>query len=208
MASDRAAGLSALEAAERLARDGPNELPSARQRRWWRLVLDVMREPMLLLLFAAGAINFILAEPLDGTLLMLTVVIIIGISLAQERKTERALIALRDLSAPRALVIRDGLRTRIPGREVVCGDVLILTEGDRVPADGLLLECSNLSVDESALTGESMPVRKHVPDQEALGEGSLHATGMGMPGGDRSPWVFSGTLVVKGRGIAVARATG
>lgn len=208
MASDRAAGLSALEAAERLARDGPNELPSARQRRWWRLVLDVMREPMLLLLFAAGAINFILAEPLDGTLLMLTVVIIIGISLAQERKTERALIALRDLSAPRALVIRDGLRTRIPGREVVCGDVLILTEGDRVPADGLLLECSNLSVDESALTGESMPVRKHVPDQDALGEGSLYATGMGMPGGDGSPWVFSGTLVVKGRGIAVARATG
>jgi len=181
-----------------------------------------MREPMLLLLFAAGAINFLLAEPLDGTLLMLTVVIIIGISLAQERKTERALIALRDLSAPRALVIRDGQRIRIPGREVVCGDVIILAEGDRVPADGLLVECSNLFLDESALTGESVPVRKYAPDRGAdihvdtdmdididIGidmDGSPPAAGT--PGGEGSPWVFSGTLVVKGRGIAEARATG
>ncbi|MFM8894430.1 MAG: cation-transporting P-type ATPase [Actinomycetales bacterium] len=100
MAADQP-GLRTDQAAERLARDGPNELPSARPRRWWRLVIDVMREPMLLLLFAAGATNFVLAEPLDGSLLMVKVVIIIGISLTQQRKTESALLAAAECCGSR-----------------------------------------------------------------------------------------------------------
>lgn len=119
---------------------------------------------MLLLLLGAGTINFPLAEPLDGAILMSCVVVVIAISIYQEHKTERALTALRDLSSPRALVVRDGERVRIAGRDVVRGDHALLAEGDRVPADAVLLECTNLSVDESALTGESVPVRKRAGD--------------------------------------------
>jgi Ca2+-transporting ATPase len=158
---------------------------------------------MLLLLVVAGTVNFLLAEPLDGFMLMGSVVVVIAISLYQARKTERALAALRDLSSPRALVIRDGSQVRIAGREVVRGDVVLLTEGDRVPADAVLVDCVNLSVDESALTGESVPVRK-APDPAAADP----AAPMGRPGGDASPFAYSGTLVVKGHGVAVVKATG
>ena len=107
--------------------------------------------------------------------------------------------ALRDLSSPRALVIRDKKQKRIPGREVVRGDILVLNEGDRVPADAVLLFCLNLSVDESLLTGESLPVKKR--EREQVRE-------MGKPGGEDSPYLFSGTLVVKGQGVAAVLATG
>jgi P-type Ca2+ transporter type 2C len=127
------------------------------------------------------------------------VVFIAGISLYQEGKTERALEALRDLSSPRALVVRDGQRKRIAGREVVRGDILILAEGDRVPADGIVLSCTNLSTDESLLTGESLPVRKVA----AVGD-----VEMARPGGDELPFVFSGTLVVQGQGIVRVRSIG
>ena len=127
------------------------------------------------------------------------VFVIIGITFYQEQKTERALEALRDLSSPRALVIRDGKQQRIAGREVVRDDIVLIAEGDRVPADAVLLSGSNLSVDESLLTGESVPVRKKAWD------GRLE---MGRPGGDDLPFVYSGTLVVKGQGIAQVRSTG
>ena len=153
-------GLTALEAARRLAADGPNELPTAKPRNLVQQAWEVVRQPMLLLLLAAGTVNFLLAEPLDGAILMSFVVVVIGISIYQERKTEHALAALRDLSSPRALVIRDGERVRVAGRDVVRGAPAVLAEGDRVPADAVLLECVNFSVDESALTGESIPVRK------------------------------------------------
>ena len=195
-------GISSAEAAERLAADGPNELPTTRKRSIPRQALDVLREPMLLLLLGAGTINFLLAEPFDGMILMSFVLVVIGIELYQEHKTENALAALRDLSSPRALVIRDGERARIAGREVVRGDFVLLAEGDRVPADAALLECMNLSVDESALTGESVPVRKTGCTPQCADEL------MGRPGGDATPWVFSGTLVVKGQGVALVRATG
>ena len=110
--------------------------------------------------WAPGTVNFLLAEPLDGVILMSFVVVVIAISIYQEHKTENALAALRDLSSPRALVVRDGQQVRIAGRDVVRGDVVLLAEGDRVPADAVLVDCVNLSVDESALTGESVPVRK------------------------------------------------
>ena len=153
-------GISSQEAAQRLAEDGPNELPTARKRNLLQQAWEVVRQPMLLLLLVAGTVNFLLAEPLDGIILMSFVVVVIAISIYQEHKTENALAALRDLSSPRALVVRDGEQVRIAGRDVVRGDVVLLVEGDRVPADAVLVDCVNLSVDESALTGESVPVRK------------------------------------------------
>ena len=193
--------LTSQEAARRLATDGPNELPTAKKRNLLQQAWAVVREPMLLLLLGAGTVNFLLSEPLDGVILMSFVVVVIAISIYQEHKTENALAALRDLSSPRALVVRDGRQVRVPGRDVVCGDTVLLAEGDRVPADAVLVECVNLSADESALTGESVPVRKTAAAGTA-------GAGMGRPGGDATPWVFSGTLVVKGHGIALVEQTG
>ncbi|OBH30083.1 ATPase [Mycobacterium sp. E342] len=195
-------GLTAAEAARRLVADGPNELAAQRRRNLLQEAWDVVRQPMLLLLLGAGLVNFLLAEPLDGVMLMGFVVVVIAISIYQEHRTERALAALRDLSSPRALVVRDGAQVRIAGREVVRGDVVLLAEGDRVPADGMLWECANFSVDESALTGESVPVRKVSIEPAQV------PAAMGRPGGDATPWVFSGTLVVKGHGIAEVMHTG
>jgi len=200
------AGLSAAEAARRLAQEGPNEIASAKRRSLLRLAWEVVKEPMLLLLVAAGTVNVIISmqEPgriKEALLLFVFVFVVIGITLYQERKTENALEALRDLSSPRALVVRDGVKCRIPGRDVVRGDLLLLAEGDRVPADALMLECTNLSVDESLLTGESIPVRKSACSADAPRE-------LGAPGGDGTAWVFSGTLVVKGQGAAQVLATG
>lgn len=196
---DATSGLSSAEASQRLLRDGPNELPTERPRSLLRQTWSVVREPMLLLLLAAGAINFLLAEVLDAAILASFVLLVIGISLYQRHKTENALGALRSLSSPRALVLRDGARARIAGREVVPGDLVILAEGDRVPADGVLIEAINLYIDESALTGESVAVSKSADAAE---------TAMGPPGGDDSPWVFSGTLIVRGHGLACIKATG
>ena len=192
-------GLSVSEAEQRLTRDGPNELPTAQQRSLFRQTVDVLKEPMLLLLLAAGSINFILAEPIDGMILMSFVVVVIAISIYQEHKSENALAALRDLSSPRALVVRDGQQLRIAGRDVVVGDVVLLSEGDRVPADSIVIESAHLSIDESALTGEAVPVRKSANASTTL---------MGAPGGDATPWLFSGTLVVKGHGVSKVLGTG
>ena len=153
-------GLTGVQAARRLAEDGPNELPTEKKRNLLQQAWEVIRQPILLLLLGAGAVNFVLAEPLDGAVLMSFVVVVIAISIYQEHKTENALAALRDLSSPRALVIRDGVQVRIAGRDVVRGDHALLAEGDRVPADAVLLDSMNFSVDESALTGESVPVQK------------------------------------------------
>jgi len=153
-------GISEEEAAQRLKNEGYNEIPSARKRSIFKIAFEVIQEPMFLLLIACGAIYLLLGDTEEAMMLLGFVFVVIGITLYQERKTERALEALRDLSSPRALVIRDGMQKRIAGREVVRGDILILTEGDRVPADGIVLSCINLSVDESLLTGESVPVRK------------------------------------------------
>jgi Ca2+-transporting ATPase len=156
----RYTGLSPEEAERRLLQEGPNELPSRETRDVFVIIADVVREPMFLLLVGAGTIYFVLGDFEEGALLLSFVLVIIGITVYQERKTERALEALRNLSSPRALVIRDGSLLRIAGREVVRGDILFLSEGDRVAADALLLSSTNLTVDESLLTGESVPVRK------------------------------------------------
>jgi Ca2+-transporting ATPase len=192
-------GLSDQEARERLAVDGYNELPSAKKRTIFHILLEVVSEPMFLMLIACGVLYLFLGDQEEALMLMGFVVVIIGITFYQEHKTERALDALRDLSSPRALVIRDGKQQRIAGREVVRDDIVLLVEGDRVPADAVLLTGSHINVDESLLTGESVPVRKKAWDGRVE---------MGRPGGDDQPFVYSGTLIVKGQGVTQVRATG
>ena len=192
-------GLSEKEAAGRLAAEGFNEIPSAKKRSIFSIALSVLREPMLLLLVASGVIYMVLGDIQEALILLGFVFVIIGITLYQEQKTERALEALRDLSSPRALVIRGGASRRIAGREVARGDIIIVSEGDRVPADSIVLDCNNLMIEESLLTGESIPVRKTE---------SKVITEMGRPGGDNSPFLYSGTLVVGGLGMARVAGTG
>ncbi len=192
-------GLSEGEASRRLQAEGPNELPSDKPRSALAIAFEVVREPMFLMLVAAGGLYLLMGEPADALMLLGFVFVVMGITIVQERRTERALDALRDLSSPRALVVRDGLQRRIPGREVVRGDLVLLCEGDRVPADAILRRGLHLSTDESLLTGESVPVRK-LP--------SADAQHLDRPGGDDLPSVFSGTLVTAGQGLAEIAATG
>ncbi len=195
----RIKGLSTQEAADRLSSYGPNELPSSRKRSIPGTVLEVVREPMFILLVLSGLIYFFLGDIEEGAMLLSFVLVIIGITVYQEQKTENALTALRNLSSPRALVIRNGEPVRIPGREVVPGDILFVAEGDRIAADAFVFQAINLAVDESILTGESAPVRK-LPV-----EGPPSAR---EPGGDDQPAVYSGTLVVQGQGLAEVHGTG
>jgi len=188
-------GLSSAEASAQLAAEGPNEIASARRRSLLRLAGDVLREPMILLLVACGAIYLALGDLREALILLGSVFVVIGITLFQNRRTERALEALRDLSSPRALVVRDGEPKRIAGREVVRGDLIVVSEGDRVPADADLLWESHLRSDESLLTGESVPV------------GKRSASGGPEPAGPDGR-VFSATLVVAGQGLARVTATG
>ena len=192
-------GLTQDEAERTLAADGPNELPSAKPRSIFAIAAEVVRQPMFLLLVAGGGIYLLLGDLQEALLLLGFVFVVIGITLHQERKTENAIQALRNLSSPRARVIRDSEEKRIPGREVVRGDMVMIAEGDRVPADGVVLSSLNLTVDESLLTGESVPVRKSDWDGRAE---------LRQPGGDDEPFVYSGTLVVQGQALMEVRKTG
>lgn len=192
-------GLTEQEAQLRLEREGPNELPSREKRGLLAIIWEVVREPMFLMLVAAGALYLLMGEPKDALMLLGFVFVVMAITIIQERRTEHALEALRDLSSPRALVIREGQQRRIPGREVVPGDILVVVEGDRIPADAILRAGINLSVDESLLTGESVPVRKTA---------STETRALDAPGGDDLPSLFSGTLVTAGQGVAEVLGTG
>ncbi len=178
-------GLSSAFATRRLADEGPN-IPRATQwRTLWAIVIEVASEPMFLLLLAAGAVYLLIGDHIEAMILTGFVLVIMSITIFQERRTDNALAALRDLSSPRALVIRDGRQQRIAGHEVVREDVLLLEEGDRVPADGELLSAHDLAIDESMLTGESVPVARLPGD-------TAHA----------------GTLVVQGQGMMRVSAIG
>ncbi len=200
MGPDLTEGLSDALAAERLLSDGYNDLASGERRGFLNVVFDVVREPMFLLLIVCGSVYLALGNKGEALMLLGFVFVIVAISIAQESRTERALAALRDLSGTHATIIRSGKRQRIPGREVVRGDLLVVSEGDRVAADGVLLACSNISADESLLTGESVPVRKS--------PAAYPIDTMERPGGDDLPYVFSGTLIVAGSGLARVIATG
>ncbi|MBF0410766.1 MAG: cation-translocating P-type ATPase [Candidatus Riflebacteria bacterium] len=194
--------ISEEEAAERLISEGPNELPQSKARGLFDIAKDVASEPMFLMLVACGVLYLILGDLEEALMLLSFVFVVMGITFHQERKTERALESLRDLSSPRALVIRDGRQKKIDGRYVVRGDLIILNEGDRVPSDGVLLKGINLSVNESLLTGEPIPVRKSPV------EGAIEPKRMERPGGDDLPFVYSGTLVISGQGVVRTIATG
>jgi P-type Ca2+ transporter type 2C len=187
---DTPSGLTEVEALARLRQDGPNELPRKPPRSVWLIAFQVIREPMFLLLLAAGGIYLFLGDWVEAVMLLGAVVATAMISIVQEKRTDNVLESLRDLASPRALVIRDGLQKRIAGSQVVCGDLIVLAEGDRIPADAHILSSNNLQVDESLLTGESVAVDK------------LWASG------EDAPPVFSGSLVVRGHGLAQVFATG
>lgn len=193
LAPSATSGLTGTEAAQRLLQDGPNELPGQGSRSLARIAGEVVTEPMFLLLIAAAAIYIALGSLREAVILAASIVAVVGITIAQERRSERAISKLRELSSPRALVIRDGLEQRIAGRDVVVGDWILLREGDRVPADAELLEATALAIDESILTGESLPVQKTLD----------------VAGADNNPArVYSSTLVVQGFGTARVTAVG
>ncbi len=194
-------GLSESQAQARLKSEGFNELPRGDRRTAFRIVLEVMREPMLALLLGGGVIYLVLGDLQEALILLVFALGSIVITVVQETRTERVLEALRDLTSPRALVIREGTRKRIAGREVVRGDIIVLAEGDRIPADAVLSQGEDLQADESLLTGESVPVRK-------LARGAAVAGIPAWPGGDDLPQLFSGTLIVRGTGVAEVTATG
>lgn len=191
-------GLTAQQATARQQEEGFNELPQTDRRTLWRIAREVAREPMFQLLAAAGVIYLLLGDVGEALMLLAFVAITVTITVVQERRTERLLESLRELSSPRALVVRDGRRQRIAGRELVRGDVIVLSEGELVPADARLFESHDLQTNESLLTGEAVPVRK-----QAGGS----ATDAPRPGGDDLPWVYSATLVVRGHGLAEVTAT-
>jgi Ca2+-transporting ATPase len=189
--SGQPTGLSENEARDRLHLDGPNDIPASKPRSVLRLLRDVLFEPMFLLLVACGGVYLMLGDRQEASMLLGFVLVVMSITFFQERRSERSLDALRDLSSPRALVVRSAQARRIPGRELVRGDTVLLAEGDRVPADISLVESSNLMVDESMLTGESAPVSKHAA-----------------PGADALSSVFAGTLVTQGTARGDVIATG
>lgn len=192
-------GLSSEEARRKLALDSYNELPQEKNRRFWQIAKDVLKEPMLALLLACGLVYLLLGDTQEALVLLFFVLVVIFITIYQENKTEKALAALRSFSSPKALVLRDGKYIKIPGREVMREDVVFLNEGDRIPADGVLLWTNNLNVNESLLTGESLPLIKNIGQVEA---------NLSAPGEMRDSFVYSGTTVLSGQGIALIKNIG
>jgi Ca2+-transporting ATPase len=186
-------GLTSAEAAARLQQDGFNVLPEPEGRSGFRIALEVVKEPMLALLIVSGLIYLVLGELSDAIILVVFALFSVGVTIVQEVRTEHVLQSLRDLTSPQALVVRDGNAQRISGSQVVRGDIIVLREGDRVPADAVVAEATDLQLDESLLTGESVPVSKHAVEPSAADD--MHT-------------VFSGTLVVRGTGLAEVIATG
>jgi Ca2+-transporting ATPase len=192
-------GLTSDEVSQKLKDEGYNELPSSKPKSIWKIGLEVIKEPMFILLVICGSLYLILGDLTEGIMLMGFVLVVMGIEFYQEKKTEKALDALKGLASPRALVIRDGETKRIPGREVVTDDIIILREGDRVPADGIVLQSTSLMADESLLTGESVPVKKR---EYIEGDGTF------IPGGDDLPVVYSGSMIVQGNAFVQVKAVG
>ncbi len=197
--SEKYRGLTNEQVLQKQKLEGLNELPSSKPKSLLALAWGVVKEPMFLLLVACGTLYLILGDIQEGLMLMGFVFVIMGIEFYQERKTEKALDALKDLASPRALVIRDGVEKRIAGRDVVTDDLVVLQEGDRVPADATVLYSVNLMADESLLTGESVSVRK------SEWNGTDKNT---QPGGDDLPFVYSGSMIVQGNGIVRVTAIG
>lgn len=199
LTSEKYKGLTANQVKEKLRTEGYNSLPSSKPKNVLSIAVGVVKEPMFILLVACGSLYLVLGELQEGLMLLGFVFVIMGIEFFQQKKTEKALDALKDMASPRALVIRDGVETRIAGIEVVTDDLIILQEGDRIPADATILQSVNLLADESLLTGEAVSVRKS--DWDEVQE-------ITQPGGDDLPFIFSGSMIVQGNGIARVTSTG
>jgi len=192
------AGLSRAEAARRLQEWGPNELEPPRRISPLTILLAQFRNVLVLILLAATALSILLGHGTEAVVIMIIVLFSVLLGFLQEYRAERALEALRRMAAPMATVLREGTEERIPARELVPGDLVILHAGDRVPADLRLIEAVNLQIDEAVLTGESVPVEKHtaaIPDPD-------------LPLGDRRNMAYAGTVVTYGRGRGLVVATG
>ena len=202
METQQTAGLTSYQAAERLKEVGPNEIATGGGRSLWSILLETMREPMFLLLAGAAILYLFLGDLGEGLFLLAGASASIGLVIFQQARSERALAALREIAQPLARVLRDGCETQIPAREVVPDDILLIGEGERLPADGVLVGGDILSVDESALTGESAPVSKRPARQgETLPDHTA-------PGAETGPFVFGGTLVARGQGVVRVTQTG
>jgi Ca2+-transporting ATPase len=198
--SDRfASGLSEAEAAERLRRDGPNLLPDPERRSVWRILVEVVREPMFALLLAGGVVYLAIGEPKEALILIAFAGLSVSIAVVQGVRSERVLEALRRLTDPQATVIRDGARRRIPSAGLVRGDIIAVAEGERAPADAILRTGEEVEADESLLTGESAPAAK----RPSLDEQAWRA-----PGAEEGSQIYSGSLIVRGQGLAEVVATG
>jgi P-type Ca2+ transporter type 2C len=191
-------GLSQREAARRLAEHGPNELRAARRVAAWKLLLEQFRNVLILILHVAVGLSVALGHATEALVIAAVVLLAAVLGFVQEYRAERAIEALGRMAAPTATVLRNGGELDIPARELVPGDLALLRAGDRASADGRLIDAVNLQVEESPLTGESLPVEKQT---EALPDGEL-------PAGDRTNMVYAGTTVAYGRGRALVVATG
>ncbi len=198
----RPQGLSEGEARRRLVEHGPNAIEDRERHSFADTLREVMREPMFLLLLVASAIYLLVGDLGEGLLLVGFALLSVGLVIFQQRRGERALDALRELAEPQTRVLRGGQLRRVPTREIVPGDWIALGEGERVAADAVLRQAQALTVDESLLTGESVPVRKLPSDATAADVAA------GPPGGDDLPQVYAGTLVTAGHGLAEVSATG
>ncbi|MGN1387671.1 MAG: cation-translocating P-type ATPase [Bacillus sp. (in: firmicutes)] len=190
-------GLSSAEVKKRLDRDGYNELAAKKRDPIWKLFLENFKDPMVIVLLIAAVVQIVLGEIMESIIIFAVLIINAVISVIQTRKAESSLDALRQLSAPEAKVVRDGVRQTLPARELVKGDIVLLEAGDYVPADGRILESGSLKLEEGMLTGESEPVEKY--------SGMIEDN---VPLGDRVNMVYSGAMVVYGRGTVVVTGTG
>ncbi|MFQ5795375.1 MAG: calcium-transporting P-type ATPase, PMR1-type [Candidatus Bipolaricaulia bacterium] len=190
-------GLSAEEAARRLDEYGPNELRGEAGSNPLKLLLGQFRNFLIILLLIAVLVSFLIGEALDAGVILAIVIASVALGFIQEYRAERAIEALKQMTAPAARVVRDGVELEIPAAQVVPGDLLVVETGDRVVADARLIEAFNLEIDEAPLTGESTPVSKH-PD----------VLPTSVPLAERENMVFAGTIVTYGRGRAMVVETG
>ena len=191
-------GLSQADVVERTLQYGANEIQAVKRISAWEILLDQFKNILILILLAATIISLFLGHGIESIAIAVIVLFAVLLGFIQEYRAERAIEALRQLAAPTASVLRDGVEVKVPARELVPGDVIILRTGDRMPADARLLESVNLQVEEAALTGESVAVEKHT---EPLPTDDL-------PVGDRKNMVYAGTAATYGRGKALVIATG
>ena len=197
LGTDRITGLASSEAARRLAADGPNRLWRPDRPDYARIAVRQVLDPLVALLVAAALVSLLIGEGFEAAAIAVIVVLNAALGFTQELAAERAVLELREAVAVRARVVRDGREREVAAEELVAGDVLVLREGDRIPADARLVGVRQLDVDESALTGESLPVAKGAAPVPAA-----------TPLADRTSTVFAGTAVTRGRATAVVIATG